>query len=95
MKIAFCNNNIGGFYSFRKDVVEHFERKGYELILLYPACEDNGLMMRVFYYSNKVCSIHSSFYHYNRANIVAMTSGYGRRQVDQMIKVAQELTNFF
>lgn len=41
MKIVFCNNNIGGFYSFRKDVVEHFFNKGYELILLYPRSKDN------------------------------------------------------
>lgn len=40
MKIAFCNNNIGGFYSFRKDVVEHFAKKGHDVILLYPQCED-------------------------------------------------------
>lgn len=41
MKVAFCNNNIGGFYNFRKDVVEHLYKKGCEIILLYPECEDN------------------------------------------------------
>lgn len=46
MKIAFCNNNIGGFYDFRKDVVEHFFNKGYEVILLFPRSKDNTTKRR-------------------------------------------------
>lgn len=57
--------------------------------------EDNGLMTRVFYYSDKVSSIHGSYYHYNRANIASITSGYGDKQVNQMIGVAELLTEFF
>lgn len=36
MKIAFCNNNLSGFWLFRKDVVKHFISQGFEIIVLYP-----------------------------------------------------------
>lgn len=57
--------------------------------------EDNGLITRLFYYGNKLAQIHGSNYHYNRTNINAMTSGYGIRQVEQMIGIAEHLTEFF
>jgi len=57
--------------------------------------EDNGLMTRVFYHGTKLTQIHDSFYHYNRSNIHSMTSGYGQAQVEQMIGVAEHLTDFF
>lgn len=57
--------------------------------------EDNGLFARLFYYANNISSINGPAYHYNRANINAMTAGYGIKQVTQMIEIAQNLTNFF
>lgn len=57
--------------------------------------EDNGLLTRLFYYGNKLAQIHGSCYHYNRTNINAMTSGYGIKQVEQMIGIAEHLTEFF
>lgn len=57
--------------------------------------EDNGLLPRVFYYGDKLVQIHDSYYHYNRTNINAMTSGYGIKQVEQMISIAEHLTDFF
>ena len=57
--------------------------------------EDNGLLARLFYYGDKLAQIHGSCYHYNRTNINAMTSGYGIRQVEQMIGIAEHLTEFF
>lgn len=57
--------------------------------------EDNGFVTRLLYYGNKLAQIHDSFYHYNRANVNAMTSGYGMKQVNQMVGVAQNLTDFF
>lgn len=57
--------------------------------------EDNGLITRLFYYSTKLTQIHDSYYHYNRTNVNAMTSGYGIKQVEQMICVAKGLTEFF
>lgn len=57
--------------------------------------EDNGLMTRLFYYGNKLAQIHGSCYHYNRTNINAMTSRYGIKQVEQMISIAEHLTEFF
>ena len=57
--------------------------------------EDNGLMTRIYYHSHSVCFIHSKYYHYNRMNVNAMTAGYGSVQVEQMIKMAENLTDFF
>lgn len=57
--------------------------------------EDNGLMARLFYYGGTLSSIKDSYYHYNRANGSAMTNGYGQKQVQQMIGIAQHLTDFF
>lgn len=57
--------------------------------------EDNGLMLRVFYHAGRLSQINGAVYHYNRANVNAMTSGYGRNAVDQMIKCASLLADFF
>lgn len=58
--------------------------------------EDNALFARLFYYADKVSQIHGGpVYHYNRTNINAMTSGYGIKQVEQMLDVAQNLSGFF
>lgn len=57
--------------------------------------EDNGLMLRVLYYTNKVSFITGSAYHYNHTNMAATTSGYGRSAVNQMLKCADLLSKFF
>lgn len=58
--------------------------------------EDNGLFARLFYYADKVVQIHGGpLYHYNRANANAMTAGYGIKQVEQMIGIARNLSEFF
>lgn len=57
--------------------------------------EDNGLMARLFYYGGKLSTIDGSYYHYNRLNPTAMTAGYGEKQVNQMIAIAEHLTQFF
>ena len=57
--------------------------------------EDNGVMMRIFYYGRNLAQIHDSYYHYNRTNQNAITADYGKDQVIQMITVAQYLTDFF
>lgn len=57
--------------------------------------EDNGLMSRLFYYGGRLAQIHGVYYHYNRTNVNAMTAGYGEKQVAQMIRIAQNLTDFF
>lgn len=57
--------------------------------------EDNGLMLRVLYYAKKVSSIEGPAYHYNQANINAMTVGYGRSAVDQMLRCADLIDDFF
>lgn len=57
--------------------------------------EDNGLFARLFYYARKVAQIHGPVYHYNRANMNAMTAGYGMKQVEQMIGIAQNLADFY
>ena len=57
--------------------------------------EDNGLMYRIFYYSNKLSKINDSLYHYNRMNENALTYTYGQEQTKQMIECAERLTDFF
>lgn len=57
--------------------------------------EDNGLMARLFYFGHKLAQIHGPCYHYNRTNVNAMTAGYGIKQVEQMIGIAENLTTFF
>lgn len=57
--------------------------------------EDNDLMTRCFYYSNKIVKIDDAAYHYNHKNTNAITSGYGIKQVEQMIFVASHLSEFF
>lgn len=57
--------------------------------------EDNGLITRLFYCGGTLAQIHGACYHYNRANVNAMTSGYGIKQVEQMVGVAEKLTDFF
>ncbi len=57
--------------------------------------EDNGLFARLFYHARKVVQTHGPVYHYNRTNIGAMTAGYGEKQVNQMIAVAEHLAEFF
>lgn len=57
--------------------------------------EDNGLMLRFFYYANKISSINDSAYHYNQANQNAITASYGRKEIDQMLQCAKQLEQFF
>lgn len=57
--------------------------------------EDNGLMLRLFYYARRLSQIKGAVYHYNRANANAMTSGYGRNAINQMIRCAKLLAEFF
>lgn len=57
--------------------------------------EDNGLFLRLFYYAQGVSSINKAVYHYNRMNMTAMTKGYGRDAVIQMIRCASLIDTFF
>lgn len=57
--------------------------------------EDNGLMHRVFYYCQKVGSVAGTYYHYNRINQTAITHGYSRHSVNQMIACATLLDVFY
>lgn len=57
--------------------------------------EDNGFVSRLFYYGGTLAQVHGSCYHYNRTNVHAMTSSYGIKQVEQMVGIANGLTEFF
>ena len=62
--------------------------------------EDNGLLTRLLYYAQSVGQItgpayHRARYHYNRYNDNAITAGYGLKQVNQMIAIAENLSLFF
>lgn len=57
--------------------------------------EDNGLMLRVFYYAKGLAQINDATYHYFRGNENAITHAYGSKAVGQMIKCAGLLYDFF
>lgn len=57
--------------------------------------EDNGLMLRAFYYAKGLAQIDDATYHYFRGNKQAITHGYGRAAVNQMITCASYLYDFF
>ena len=57
--------------------------------------EDNGLMLRVFYYAKGLAQIDNATYHYFRGNENAITYGYNRNAVNQMIQCADYLYSFF
>lgn len=57
--------------------------------------EDNGLMMRLFYYAKGLAVIDNAYYHYNKSNGGAMTNAYGAESVAQMIECASLMESFF
>lgn len=57
--------------------------------------EDNGLMMRLFYYAKGLAVIDNAYYHYNKSNGGAMTNAYGEESVAQMIECASLMESFF
>lgn len=76
----------------RREVFIHNNLYPFEGINLW---EDNGLMLRAFYYVNKISAIKDSAYHYNQANINAISVSYGRQGIEQMIKCAMLLDEFY
>lgn len=76
----------------RRTIFTENEIYPYEGINLW---EDNGLMLRLFYYANKIVSIEGSAYHYNQANANAISVSYGRDGIDQMIACARKLDVFY
>lgn len=83
----FCHNKLVKHSLYTDNNVEPWE--GLNM------WEDNALITRLFYHGGKLAQIHDSCYHYNRTNVNAMTSGYGIKSVEQMVGVAQKLTDFF
>ena len=85
-----------GMFAWNKLVKSSIYR--YYKILPYKGInmwEDNGLFLRIFYYANGLSSINGAAYHYNKVNINAMTHGYGKSAVEQMIACAQQIDVFF
>ena len=83
----FCWNKL-----VKRSIYTDNELKPFDGINMW---EDNGLMLRVFYYAKGFSQIDGPVYHYNQANTGAMTNGYGRDKIDQMIKCACLIGNFF
>lgn len=76
----------------KRSIYQDYHILPYEGINMW---EDNGLFLRIFYYANKLSSINGAAYHYNRANNSAMTHGYGKSAVEQMMACAQQIDTFF
>lgn len=83
----FCWNKL-----VRRSIYSENDLKPFDGVNMW---EDNGLMLRVFYYAKGLSQIQGSVYHYNQANQRAMTNGYGRDKIDQMMKCATLLAEFF
>lgn len=83
----FCWNKL-----VRRNIYTDNELQPFDGINMW---EDNGLMLRVFYYAKGLSQVQGSVYHYNQANLGAMTRSYGRDKIDQMIKCATLLGDFF
>lgn len=45
MKVVFCDNHFGLMINFRGDVVRHYLRLGYEVILVFPSVTRNDSML--------------------------------------------------
>ena len=88
--------NPVGMFSWNKlvkrDIYKKYNLLPFEGINMW---EDNGLMLRVFYFSNSLSQTSNAVYHYNQSNNSAITSGYGRKAIDQMISCASQLDIFF
>lgn len=76
----------------KSSIYKNYQILPYEGINMW---EDNGLFLRIFYYANGLSVINASVYHYNRANNSAMTHGYGKGAVEQMIACARQIDAFF
>lgn len=92
---SWYHTNIG-MHTWNKLV----KRSIYSLNDIYPfdginLWEDNGLMLRIFYYADKISYITGSAYHYNQANINSISANYGRSEINQMIDCARRLDDFF
>ena len=83
----FCWNKM-----VRRSVYTNNELVSFDGINMW---EDNGLMLRVFYYAKGFSQIEGPAYHYNQANQGAMTNGYTRDKIDQMLKCAHLIACFF
>lgn len=83
----FCWNKL-----VRRNIYMDNELKPFEGVNMW---EDNGLMLRVFYYAKGFSQIKGPVYHYNQVNSGAMTNDYGRSKIDQMIKCARLIGDFF
>lgn len=83
----FCWNKL-----VRRSIYTNNELKPFDGVNMW---EDNGLMLRVFYYAKGFSQIEGPAYHYNQANSDAMTKGYSREKIDQMIRCARLIGEFF
>lgn len=83
----FCWNKL-----VRRNIYIDNELKPFDGVNMW---EDNGLMLRVFYYAKGFSQIEGPVYHYNQVNSGAMTNDYSRNKIDQMIKCARLIGDFF
>ncbi len=57
--------------------------------------EDNATMYRVFYHADTLIQVRGTYYYYNRCNESSLSIGYKDNSVQQMIRCATYLTDFF
>ena len=52
-------------------------------------------MFRVFYYADRIAFINDAAYHYNQANLNAITATFGRLEINQMLNCAKLIDAFY
>lgn len=57
--------------------------------------EDYLMTPRIIYYANTIKKINKPLYNYNRSNISSYTSTFNEKGVDDLIRVQEQLLNFF
>lgn len=75
----------------RRDIYVNHDILPFEGINMW---EDNGLLLRLFYYGKGLSSIDGAYYHYNHTNQNALTNGYGEKAVSQMLECAYLVHSF-
>ena len=57
--------------------------------------EDSAITVRLRYFSKKTVIIHEPLYHYNRMNTSSMIANIEKKAIEERIKLAQLIENFF
>ncbi len=58
-------------------------------------CEDSAMTVRLRFFSKKTVIVHKQLYHYNKMNQNSMVANISDKSIDESIKYAQHMEDFF